>query len=117
MENLDPVESHLEYCPWKSPAAQDTEITVTMHEQDGSVQRKGMVSGFILVCQAIAKDNAKKRANTQYTTGENSSQNEPVVTEPLTPEQREKKRLDLMRRIKELKRPFKMKSLVKKQKA
>jgi C3HC zinc finger-like/Rsm1-like len=114
MGNLDPVESHLEYCPWRSPLAQDTEITVTMQDQDGPVQRKGMVSGFILVCQAIAKDNVKKRGNSETISGEGSSEVRPATAESLTPEQREKKRLDLMRRIKELKRPFNVKSLLRK---
>jgi C3HC zinc finger-like/Rsm1-like len=113
MDKLDAVESHLEYCPWRSPDAQDTEITVSMHEEDEIVQRKGKVSGSILVCQAMAKDNTKKRGPAADDRGLSSAGGISMANSvPLTPEQRDKKRLDLLRRIKDLKKPFKMKSLL-----
>lgn len=114
MDKLDAVESHLEYCPWRLPDAQDTEITVSMQEGEETTQRKGKVSGYILVCQAIAKDNAKKRSSTIGDRGLSSAGgSSQAPSEPLTPEQREKKRVDLLKRIKELKKPFKFKSMLK----
>ena len=114
MDKLDPIESHLEYCPWRSPEAQDTEITVSMQEDAGTVQRKGKVSGYILICQAIAKENTKKRSSVAVHRGLSSAGgSSQATTANLSPEQREKKRVDLLRRIKELKKPFKMKSLLK----
>ena len=115
MDKLDPVESHLEYCPWRSPDAQDTEITVTMQEEAGVLHRKGKVSGFLLVCQAIAKDNSKKRGSVSADRGLSSAGgSSEAPSEVLTPEQRDKKRSDLLRRIKDLKRPFKGRSFLKK---
>ena len=115
MDKLDPVESHLEYCPWRSPDAQDTEITVTMQEEAGVLHRKGKVSGFLLVCQAIAKDNSKKRGSASADRGLSSAGgSSEAPSEVLTPEQRDKKRSDLLRRIKDLKRPFKGRSFLKK---
>lgn len=114
MDRLDAVESHLEYCPWRSPDAQDTEISVSMQEEDRTVQRKGKVSGYILVCQAIAKDNVKKRSSVITDRGLSSAGgSSQVPSESMTPEQREKKKVDLLRRIKELKKPFKFKSMLK----
>ncbi len=110
MDKLDGVESHLEYCPWRSPEAQDTEISVSMQEEDAIVQRMGRVSGYILVCQAMAKDNLKKRSSA---VADKSLSSGRVLSEPLTPEQRERKKVDLLRRIKELKKPFKFKSMLK----
>ena len=114
MDKLDAVESHLEYCPWRLPDAQDTEITISMQEGEERAQRKGKVSGYVLVCQAIAKDNTKKRSSTVVKRGLSSSGgSSQMPSEPLTPEQREKKKVDLLRRIKELKKPFKFKSMLK----
>ena len=114
MDKLDAVESHLEYCPWRSPDAQDTEITVSMQEGEETTQRRGKVSGYILVCQAIAKANAKKQSSTIAERGLSSAgASSQAPSEPLTPEQREKKKVDLLRRIKELKKPFKFKSMLK----
>ena len=109
------MESHLEYCPWRSPDAQDTEITVSNQEESGVVQKKEKASGYTLVCQAMAKDNSKKQsATTNDGPSSLEGSSRPVTFGSMLPEQREKKRIDLLRRIKELKKPFKGKSLWKK---
>lgn len=41
VERLDPVDSHLEYCPWRSAAAQDTEIVLRSTEV---AQKRGSTS-------------------------------------------------------------------------
>lgn len=115
IDKLDPVASHLEYCPWISPVAQDTEISVSRTEGSETVQKKEKVSGYILVCQAISKDNAKKTGSGRNGHAASTEDDpRPSTAESLTSDQREKKKLDLLRRIKELKKPFKMKTLLRK---
>lgn len=78
-------------------------------------QRKEKVPGWVLVCQAIAKHNSKKRrpnANGKNAASAEASSRMP--SEALTPEQREKKTKDLMQRIKALKKPFNVKTLLRK---
>ncbi|RMZ81671.1 hypothetical protein DV737_g2370, partial [Chaetothyriales sp. CBS 132003] len=113
IEKLDPLDSHLEYCPWRSPAAQDTETTAYQN----SSEMKHKYAGWELVYHAITKDNAKRRTGmgststptpTPIPTTDVHGGNllPPSASESLTNEQREKKRLDLIRRVKELKKPF-----------
>lgn len=116
MEKLDAVESHLEYCPWRSPEAQDTELAVKNEDDSGSRNEK--IPGWVLVSMAIAKSNVRKK---NATTGRTDLASPPgSIASPaiaLSPEQRDKKMKDLMRRIKELKKPFNVKALLKRNKA
>lgn len=114
IENLDSVESHLEYCPWRSPEAQDTDLLVSLDVAEGAAA-KTKLPGWVLVYHALKKHSLKKKVG--Y---ENSSlsiiQAESISDdrEQMTPEQREKKMKDLMRRIKEIKKPFNVKGLLRK---
>lgn len=117
MDKLDPLESHLEYCPWRSADAQDTEVAVPVLEGTETVQKKEKAHGIMLVYYAIAKYNAKKRRPIVDSKGVlKTDDSRPTTSESLTPEQREKKRTDLLRRIKDLKKPFRIKSLFRKEK-
>lgn len=116
MERLDAVENHLEYCPWRSAAAQDTEVVIGgQKSDDGSAPKSQRVPGWALVFQAVLKDNSKRKGQ-RPTTSTSTTESEVVSSEshsePLTPEQREKKMRDLLRRIKEIKKPFNVKSLL-----
>ncbi|RMZ86721.1 hypothetical protein DV736_g6055, partial [Chaetothyriales sp. CBS 134916] len=115
IDKLDPIDSHLEYCPWRSPEAQDTEVTV--YHDLGKTKHK--YAGWELVYQATTKDNAKRRTGTGTTPTptlapdvNGGSSSRLPTSESLTNEQQEKKRLDLIRRVKELKKPFMVKSLL-----
>ena len=55
MERLDPVGSHLEYCPWRSPEAQDTEIAISEFNGTENEPKKRRVVGWELAFQAILK--------------------------------------------------------------
>lgn len=121
MEKLDAIESHLEYCPWRSSAAQHTEIAGAMPEQDGSQAGMQQVAGWQLVCQAMKLDNAKKRRKTLQDTASRPASANPAgasITDDggdvATPEQREKKMKALLERIKSVKKPFNVKGLLKK---
>ncbi|EHY59920.1 hypothetical protein HRR83_006281 [Exophiala dermatitidis] len=129
MEKLDGVEDHLEYCPWRSAEAQDTELVVgSSHEsnEDNATPKKERASGWMLVYQAVVKDNLKRRSATPAVPATPAtprqsvafSESETIVSrqESLTPEQREKKMRDLLRRIKEIKKPFNVKGLLTKRK-
>ena len=108
MERLDPVRSHLEYCPWICPETQDTEITWSWSAGDGE-ESKRKASGWELVSFAVMRDNVKKGRTT-------SSKQTPVALEQtegnLTPEQREKRMKELLKKIKEIKKPFNIKGLL-----
>lgn len=124
MEKLDAIESHLEYCPWRSSAAQQTEIAGPAREEDGSQAGMQPVAGWQLVCQAMKLDNAKRRRKTLQDDGSrrasavsgNLSGTETGVEVALSPEQREKKMKALLDRIKSVKTPFNVKALLKKKK-
>lgn len=113
---LDAVESHLEYCPWRSAEAQDSEIVVTSRSTDGeTTQTKTKMPGWALVYQAVVKMNAKRASSSRPGTGVSTMSTEDgslMESNAQTPEQREKRTRDLMRRIKELRKPFNMKSLL-----
>jgi hypothetical protein len=112
IENLDAIDSHLDYCPWRSQEAQDSQITTT--GRDG-VQVQTSMAGWQLVYQAILKTNARQPSSTRPTTAVTaSSEAAGSLDSQMSPEQREKKMRDLMKRIKDLKKPFNMKALLRK---
>ncbi|EXJ91370.1 hypothetical protein A1O1_04482 [Capronia coronata CBS 617.96] len=122
VENLDSVEDHLEYCPWRSAEAQDTERTVGTSQESEQEPKKERVSGWMLVYQAVVKDNVKRRNSTPSAAtaaanpglgSESETASVSQTSAPLTPEQREKRMRDLLRRIKEIKKPFNVKGLLK----
>jgi len=112
VETLDGVMEHLEYCPWASSVAQTTEISVqssrlsTLRSTGPSIATKVRVPGWVLVCMAVARDNHSKGRSTPST-------KDIVETQQQSPEQREKKNKDLTNRIKDLKKTFNVKSLLK----
>ncbi|KIX03695.1 uncharacterized protein Z518_07248 [Rhinocladiella mackenziei CBS 650.93] len=116
IEKLNGVDNHLEYCPWRSAEAQDTEILIAQHRKYGdSAPKKERVAGWVLVYQAVVKNMNKKRGSRLITVSAASSEAEPATgsSESMTPEQREKMMRDLFRRIKEIKKPFNVKALLK----
>ncbi|KAK5946366.1 hypothetical protein PMZ80_000509 [Knufia obscura] len=114
MEHLDAIESHLEYCPWRSSDAQET-VLMIHPDSDRSAGKKLKFPGWALAYHAIKKHNLKKKGGADRSSM-SISQFDGVDTERehVSPEQREKKMRDLMRRIKEIKKPFNVKSLLKK---
>jgi hypothetical protein len=124
MEKLDAIESHLEYCPWRSSAAQQTEIAGPARDEDGSQAGMQQMAGWQLVCQAMKLDNAKRRRKTLQDDGSRPasavsgdlSSTDTGVDVALSPEQREKKMKALLERIKSVKTPFNVKALLKKKK-
>ncbi|EXJ93170.1 hypothetical protein A1O3_01727 [Capronia epimyces CBS 606.96] len=117
IENLDSVEDHLEYCPWRSADAQDTERVVGTREghEPGLELKKERVSGWMLVYQAVVKDNVKRRSSTPAAAksgADSESGSGSGRGESMLPEQREKKMRELLRRIKEIKKPFNVKALL-----
>lgn len=111
VEHLDAVDSHLEYCPWRSPEAQDTELTV-QPDNDRSSGKKLKLPGWALVYHAIKKHNFKKGGADRSSLSITQVDGVDIDRERLSPEQRDKKMRDLMRRIKEIKKPFNVKSLL-----
>ncbi|KAH0841692.1 hypothetical protein AYO21_01077 [Fonsecaea monophora] len=112
---LDAIDNHLEYCPWRSAEAQDTELQTGLRKSTTGEQiapKKERVAGWVLVYQAIAKDNRQKRASTEPASTA-ASEAGPRENGSTTPEQREKRMKDLLRRIKEIKKPFNVKALLK----
>lgn len=113
IENLDAVDSHLEYCPWKSPEAQDSEVTVPAPPDSQRSTTAVKISGSELVYQAMVKIHAKKTDPRRPLTAVTSVSTEDSLVEQ-TPEQREKRTRDLMKRIKDLRKPFNLKTLLRK---
>jgi hypothetical protein len=111
IEKLDAIESHLEFCPWRSADSQDSEISAVHN----GVQEKVKFSGWRLVYQAIVKTNARKSLATRPATAATTSTNtEDSLGSGLSPEQREKRKRDLMQRIRDLRKPFNVKNLLRK---
>lgn len=111
IENLDAVESHLEFCPWRSPDAQDSEMSSTPHGSNEKIRP----SGWELVYQAIVKANARQSSAVRPVTAvTTSTSTEDSLGSGLSPEQREKRKRDLMKRIKDLRKPFNVKALLRK---
>lgn len=101
VERLDAVENHLEYCPWRSPEAQRTELVL-----DG---KKRMMPAWMLVAKTIkeavghpADDGASEKQEERVEVGE---------------KERENKVRELVRRVKELKKPFNVKALLRRKTA
>lgn len=116
IEHLDAVDSHLEYCPWRSAGAQDTEIPIPNTGWVDGRQQKAKYPGWVLVYLAVLKHNAKKKGglNASTLSLSSSANGSSIRREDLSPEQREKRMKDLMKRIKEIKKPFNVKALLRK---
>lgn len=99
MEKLDAMESHLEYCPWRSAKAQRTEI-----ELNG---KKEMVPAWTLVARAM-----KEVVEHPPRNGVPEKQQE--EREPVGEKERENKVKELLRRVKDLRKPFNVKALLRK---
>jgi C3HC zinc finger-like/Rsm1-like len=97
MEKLDAAESHLEYCPWRSAGAQRTEI-----EWEGA---KKMVPAWILVARIM------KGMIHHPTAADGAAEGTPVE---LGEKERESKVKELLRRVKDLRKPFNVKALLRK---
>ena len=114
MEKLDALDSHLEYCPWRSSEAQATEIYV-----NGA---KLMVPGWILVAQAVERQKSASYgapAGTLRAGAEAAGVPQDSTSTGATEVgeiDRETKMKDLLRRVKELKKPFNVKSLLRRNK-
>ena len=114
IEKLDAVENHLEYCPWRSAEAQDTEVQPTLNKTgDDLVAKKQRVPGWVLVYQAISKNNRHRRPRPPSSIATSEPTSSMGSKDSTTSEQREKKMKDLLRRIKEIKKPFNVKGLLK----
>jgi hypothetical protein len=114
IEKLDAIDSHLDYCPWRSPEAQATEISTG--------GRKVMVPGWVLVAQAVQRQKASSIGGPLGATAaatESSSLAEDAIG-AITTESGEKERdtrvKELLRKVKELKKPFNVKALLKRNK-
>jgi DNA-directed RNA polymerase subunit RPC12/RpoP len=114
MERLDPIDSHLEYCPWRSSEAQATEIYV------GGT--KIMAPGWVLVAQAVERQKGASDTDTSRSAGTTArAQGLPqdaggVGTTEIGEKERETKMKDLLRRVRELKKPFNVKALLQRNK-
>jgi hypothetical protein len=114
IEKLDAIDSHLDYCPWRSPEAQATEISTR--------GRKVMVPGWVLVAQAVQRQKASSIGGSLGATA--AATESPGLAEDaigtITTESGEKERdtrvKELLRRVKELKKPFNVKALLKRNK-
>ncbi|ETI19383.1 hypothetical protein G647_09216 [Cladophialophora carrionii CBS 160.54] len=112
---LDAVENHLEYCPWRLAEAQDTEIQLPHSSRsiEEVVSQKERVPGWVLVYLAIAKNNRQRRPRPPASGAASEPASSRGSDESMTSQQREKKMKDLLKRIKEIKRPFNVKGLLK----
>ena len=110
MEHLDALDSHLDFCPWKSRPHQCTELEI-----DGE---KRKLSGFEILLRNVEHE-ARRIANSKGATsrpltrdGEDDAMS--MTTAATTTEEREKRSRALLRKIRELKRPFNVKGLLRK---
>ena len=108
VEKLDAIDSHLEYCPWRSAEAQDTQVEV-----EGS---RSFVPGWYLVAQTVEKRSMVPSRTTTDERAVSESQDKESSPKLVTGKEREQKMKDLLRRVKELKKPFNVKSLLKRNK-
>lgn len=106
MEKLDAVESHLEYCPWRSPSAQQSEL-----ELEGE---KMMVPAWFLVARRIDEHIYDRL---QLDSSPARKQQHHKESEGLGEKERETRVKELLRRVKQLKKPFNVKSLLRKKPA
>ncbi|KIW63025.1 hypothetical protein PV04_09906 [Phialophora macrospora] len=112
---LDAVENHLEYCPWRLAEAQDTEIHIAHSSRsiDEAVSQKERVPGWVLVYLAITKNNRQRRPKPPASVTASEPASSKASDESVTSQQREKRMRDLLKRIKEIKKPFNVKGLLK----
>ncbi|KAK5081019.1 hypothetical protein LTR05_008336 [Lithohypha guttulata] len=111
VENLDAVDSHLDYCPWRSAEAQDTEIVLPAN--GSNISKKIKLPGWALVYHAFLKQTVKRRSGGDAESWSTAQPDDDhALREQQTPEQRERRMKDLMRRIKEIKKPFNVKGLL-----
>ena len=114
MEKLDAIDSHLDYCPWRSPEAQTTEITIR--------GKNAMAPGWVLVAHVVQRQKAGSFGDTARLTGaatESLSLTENAIGTTSTEggeKERETRMKDLLRRVKQLKKPFNVKALLKRNK-
>jgi DNA-directed RNA polymerase subunit RPC12/RpoP len=114
IEKLDPIDSHLEYCPWRSSEAQATEIYMK--------GTKIMAPGWVLVAQAVERQKRASDTDTSRSAGTAAgAQDLPldavgVETAEIGEKERETKMKDLLRRVRELKKPFNVKALLQRNK-
>jgi hypothetical protein len=112
---LDAVDNHLEYCPWRLAGAQDTEIQIA-HSSSSTgevLSQKERVPGWVLVYLAIAKNNRQRRPKRSASVTASEPASSKTSDESTTSQQREKKMKDLLKRIKEIKKPFNVRGLLK----
>lgn len=101
VEKLDAVESHLEYCPWRSSDAQRTEIDLG--------GKKMMVPAWVLVGGTI------KNSVHRPLLGANAmAETQQEIPKELAGKERETKVKELLRRVKDLKKPFNVRALLRK---
>lgn len=113
MDQLDAVDSHLEYCPWRSSDAQDAEVIITKMGETGKEHVKEKQPGWLLTYEAIVKDNAKRATpKSRRVMPSTNVSDDTVNPTEFTPEQREKKMKDMRQRIRDLKKPFNFKALL-----
>ncbi|EXJ53932.1 hypothetical protein A1O7_09269 [Cladophialophora yegresii CBS 114405] len=115
ISKLDAVENHLEYCPWRLAEAQDTEIQRPhgSRSTEEVVSHKERVPGWVLVYLAIAKNNRQRRPRPPASVTASEPASTKGSDESITSQQREKKMKDLLKRMKEIKKPFNVKGLLK----
>ena len=105
IEKLDVVESHLEYCPWRSPESQSTEVNFQGH--------KTMVPGWVLVARTLLhQESASGRKDRR---GQSDAPGH-ILGVSDDSKARERRMKDLLQKVKELKKPFNVKALLKKKK-
>lgn len=103
MERLDAVESHLEYCPWRSGTAQKTIIEIEGEQKE--------VPAWELVVRAV-NESVEDRVPDEA--AEAVPEREADANEHLGEADREVKVKRLLRRVRDLKKPFNVKSLLRK---
>jgi C3HC zinc finger-like/Rsm1-like len=101
VEKLDAVESHLEYCPWRSADAQRTEADLG--------GKKRMVPAVVLVARAM-----KEAIHRPAVDGDGAAEKHQRDGPELGEKERETKVKELLRRVRELRKPFNVKALLRK---
>lgn len=112
VENLDPVDSHLEYCPWRSSDAQDTEYVLPSEPHFQA--KKVKLPGWALVYHAMKKRALKGKGDSDVSSLSFAQTEGTRSRDDLSPEQRERRMKDLLKRIKDIKKPFNVKALLRK---
>ncbi|KAL9621504.1 MAG: hypothetical protein Q9160_004034 [Pyrenula sp. 1 TL-2023] len=126
LSHLDAIDEHLEYCPWRSPAAQASEsksdsgmagwqILGRTMEREILRKRRGKPAPTLRNRNAEAEGPNGRSKDTNRDNAAKGEVEEPgEEQEEESNEEREKKMKALMRKIRELKKPFDMKGLLKK---